>query len=117
MFAYSDVPQEHVMHLASLVLAAGARFTLARTNETQLATSKPVVAVAAVRTGCGKSQVARYLSVELQKMGLRVAALRHPMPYGQLQRQAVKWLRNRQTCIDATGSTSGGCKFSRYSGA
>lgn len=84
VFAYSDVPHEHVMHIASRSLATGANFILLGPNATMLESSLPVVAITAVRTGCGKSAVARWLSRRLRKRHLRVAVLRHPMPYGDL---------------------------------
>ncbi len=90
VFAYSDVRHEHVMHLASRALAAGCNFTLLGPHATMLTTHKPVVAVSAVRTGCGKSQTARHLAQMLKARGLRVAAIRHPMPYGDLARQRVQ---------------------------
>jgi len=90
VFAYSDVSHEYVMHKASQVLAAGADFRLMGLNSTQLKSSKPVVSVCAVRTGSGKSQTTRRVSLILRGMGLRVAAIRHPMPYGDLVRQKVQ---------------------------
>lgn len=90
VFAYSDVPHEYVMHKASQVLAAGADFQLMGSARTQLKSSKPVVAVCAVRTGSGKSQTTRRVSLLLRDMGYRVAAIRHPMPYGDLVAQAVQ---------------------------
>jgi len=90
IFAYSDVSHEYVMHKASAVLAAGADFRLLGGKETLLKSSKPVVAVCAVRTGSGKSQTTRYVCDALQKMGHRVVAIRHPMPYGDLAAQAVQ---------------------------
>lgn len=90
IFAYSDVPHEYVMHKASLVLSAGADFRLMGSATTQLKSSKPVVAVCAVRTGSGKSQTSRRVSKILREMGFRVAAIRHPMPYGDLVAQAVQ---------------------------
>ncbi|MCX8063260.1 MAG: cyclic 2,3-diphosphoglycerate synthase [Anaerolineales bacterium] len=90
VFAYSDVPHEYVMHKASQVLAAGADFALLGTRHTQLQSSKPVVAVCAVRTGSGKSQTTRRVSRILRQMGYRVAAVRHPMPYGDLVKQTVQ---------------------------
>jgi predicted GTPase len=90
VFAYSDVTHAHVMHLASRALAAGCNFTLLGPQATMLRSRKPVVAVSAVRTGCGKSQTARHLAQGLQARGLRVAAIRHPMPYGDLARQRVQ---------------------------
>jgi len=90
VFAYSDVPHEYVMHKASLVLAAGADFRLMGLNSTQLKSKKPVVSVCAVRTGAGKSQTTRRVSKILRAMGYHVAAVRHPMPYGDLVKQAVQ---------------------------
>jgi predicted GTPase len=90
VFAYSDVPHEYVMHKASTVLSAGADFRLMGPKNTQVKSSKPVVSVCAVRTGAGKSQTTRRVSLILRKMGFKVAAIRHPMPYGDLVRQAVQ---------------------------
>lgn len=90
IFAYSDVPHEYVMHQASLVLEAGADFQLMGTKRTQIKSTKPVVAVCAVRTGAGKSQTTRRVSLILRDMGYKVAAIRHPMPYGDLVAQAVQ---------------------------
>ncbi len=90
VFAYSDVPHEYVMHKASLVLASGADFHLMGLNTTQIKSSKPVVSVCAVRTGSGKSQTTRRVSLILRDMGYKVAAIRHPMPYGDLVKQAVQ---------------------------
>ncbi|MEJ5311694.1 MAG: cyclic 2,3-diphosphoglycerate synthase [Anaerolineae bacterium] len=90
VFAYSDVPHEYVMHKASLVNALGADFVLLGGNNTMLRSSKPVVAVCAVRTGSGKSQTTRHVCDVLQRMGKKVVAVRHPMPYGDLVKQAVQ---------------------------
>jgi predicted GTPase len=90
IFAYSDVSHETVMHKASQVLAAGPDFRLMGGNSTMLRSSKPVVAVCAVRTGSGKSQTTRKVCDELRAMGKRVVAVRHPMPYGNLVTQAVQ---------------------------
>lgn len=90
VFAYSDVPHQYVMHKASTVLAAGADFRLMGTGTTQLKSSKPVVSVCAVRTGSGKSQTTRRVSLILRGLGYRVAAIRHPMPYGDLVAQKVQ---------------------------
>jgi len=87
VFAYSDVPHEYVMHKASQILAAGADFHLMGPKATQLQSTKPVVSVCAVRTGAGKSQTTRRVSVILRNMGYKVAAIRHPMPYGDLVEQ------------------------------
>lgn len=90
VFAYSDVTHEHVMHLAARAAACGCDFELWGPERTMLASTKPVIAVTAVRTGCGKSQVSRYLAQKLAASGVRAAAIRHPMPYGDLSRQAVQ---------------------------
>ena len=90
VFAYSDVTHAQVMHLASRVLAAGANFVLLGPSQTMLSAKVPVIAVSAVRTGCGKSQTSRWLSKRLREKGLRVAVIRHPMPYGDLEKQAVQ---------------------------
>lgn len=90
VFAYSDVPHSQVMHLASRALATGADFILLGPERTALRASLPVIAVTAVRTGCGKSQIARFLSRRLREKGKRVAVLRHPMPYGDLARERVQ---------------------------
>src|SRR5438270_2444237 len=90
VFAYSDVTHEHVMHVGSRALAAGASYRLISPRETMLASSKPVVAICAVRTGSGKSQTTRHVASLLRESGKRVAVLRHPMPYGDLTKQAVQ---------------------------
>jgi predicted GTPase len=90
VFAYSDVTHEHVMHVGSRALAAGGRFTLLSPHETTLTSSKPVVAICAVRTGSGKSQTTRRVAQLLRDDGKRVAVLRHPMPYGDLTKQVVQ---------------------------
>lgn len=90
VFAYSDVSHEYVMHMASRVLAAGADFRLMGPRSTMLAATKPVVSVCAARTGSGKSQTTRRVCDILRAQGLRVVAVRHPMPYGDLDRQACQ---------------------------
>ncbi len=90
VFSYSDVTHEHVMHIGSRALAAGARFTLLSPHETALTSSKPVLAICAVRTGSGKSQTTRRVAQLLRDDGKRVAVLRHPMPYGDLTQQVVQ---------------------------
>jgi predicted GTPase len=90
IFAYSDVPHEYVMHKASQVLAAGADFRMMGMKNTQIKSTKPVVSVCAVRTGSGKSQTTRRVSLILRSMGFKVAAIRHPMPYGDLMVQKVQ---------------------------
>ena len=94
VFAYSDVPHEYVMHKASQVLAAGADFRLMGLNTTQLKSNKPVISVCAVRTGSGKSQTTRRVSLVLRDLGFKVAVIRHPMPYGDLTKQAVQRFAN-----------------------
>src|SRR5881396_2232663 len=90
VFAYSDVTHEHVMHIGSRALASGASFELIAPRRTMLASSKPVVAICAVRTGSGKSQTTRHIARLFRDNGKRVAVLRHPMPYGDLAAQAVQ---------------------------
>ena len=90
VFAYSDVSHEYVMHKASQAIAAGADFRLMGLKATQLKSSKPVVSIGAVRTGCGKSQTTRRVSLILRDMGYQVAVIRHPMPYGDLVKQRVQ---------------------------
>ena len=90
VFSYSDVTHEHVMHIGSRALAAGASYRLLSPQQTMLTSSKPTVAVCAVRTGSGKSQTTRHIAGLLREAGKRVAVLRHPMPYGDLTKQAVQ---------------------------
>ena len=90
VFAYSDVANDYVMHKAAIVNAAGADFKLIGTKTTMVKSTKPVIAICAVRTGCGKSQVTRFVSKLLQDQGKKVVAIRHPMPYGDLAKQAVQ---------------------------
>jgi len=90
VFSYSDVPMEYVMTKASEVIAAGAAFSMAGGEPTMIRSKKPVVAVCAVRTGCGKSQTTRRVCEVLQSMGKKVVAIRHPMPYGDLAKQACQ---------------------------
>ncbi len=104
VFAYSDVTHAHVMHLASRALAAGASFRLLGPRASMLRAARPVIAVSAVRTGCGKSQIARWLSRRLREQGLRVVALRHPMPYGDLLRERVQRFARRED-LDAAECT------------
>jgi predicted GTPase len=90
VFSYSDVPHEYVMHKAALVNAAGADYRLLGTKATMFESEKPVVAICAVRTGSGKSQTTRHVCDVLQAMGKKVVVVRHPMPYGDLVKQAVQ---------------------------
>ncbi len=87
VFAYSDVPHEYVMHKCSMVNAAGPHFVLMGAEETMIKSSKPLVSVCAVRTGCGKSQTTRAVADILIGHGKKVVAIRHPMPYGDLREQ------------------------------
>ena len=89
VFAYSDVSHEEVMHKASRALAAGANYRLISGRFTQLKANKPIVAICAVRTGCGKSQVSRATYRYLKSKGYRVVAIREPMPYGDLIQQNI----------------------------
>jgi len=89
-FAYSDVPHTYVMHKASEAMAAGASFVLLGPDETMIKSRLPVVSVCAVRTGCGKSQTSRKISLILKNKGRRVVVIRHPMPYGDLAEQKVQ---------------------------
>ncbi|MEM3458103.1 MAG: cyclic 2,3-diphosphoglycerate synthase [Candidatus Bathyarchaeia archaeon] len=90
VFAYSDVSHEYVMHKASIALASGADFRLMGPKTTMVASKVPVVSVGAVRTGSGKSQTSRQAAKILKSMGLRVVAIRHPMPYGDLRKQVCQ---------------------------
>src|ERR1035437_8724646 len=90
VFAYSDMPHLEVMHRASVALAAGADFTLLGPGSTMLKSTKPVVSVCAVRTGSGKSQTSRRVGRILLDAGLKVALVRHPMPYGDLEAMRVQ---------------------------
>jgi predicted GTPase len=104
VFAYSDVTHEHVMHIGSRALAAGASYHLISPTHTMLASRKPVVAVCAVRTGSGKSQTTRHVARLFRDDGKRVAVLRHPMPYGDLAAQAVQRFE-RYEDLDAADAT------------
>ncbi|MCK4639913.1 MAG: GTPase [Candidatus Marinimicrobia bacterium] len=90
VFSYSDVRYQKVMNMSALVNAAGANFTLLGPKETMVKSTKPVIAVCATRTGCGKSQTSRKVIEILMKRGLNVVAVRHPMPYGDLTAQKVQ---------------------------
>lgn len=105
IFAYSDVPHDHVMHAASRSLAAGADFTLLGPRRTMLESIKPVIAVTAIRTGCGKSQTCRYIAKLLSERGFKVGVLRHPMPYGDLENQMVQRFATRDD-LDAGDCTN-----------
>lgn len=90
IFSYSDIPYKRLGNISAKVNAAGANFVLLGTNETMIKSSKPVIAVGAVRTGCGKSQTSRRVIEILMEKGLKVVAIRHPMPYGDLNAQKVQ---------------------------
>lgn len=89
-FSYSDVPHTEVMHKASVAMAEGADFILIGATYTMLKSEKPIISVCAVRTGCGKSQTTRQVCRIMQKIGKKVVAVRHPMPYGDLTREVVQ---------------------------
>ena len=90
VFSYSDIQHIDVMHLGSTVNAAGSDFKMMGINRTAVSSSKPVIGICAVRTGCGKRQTTRRVSEILKKAGKKVAVIRHPMPYGDLSAQAVQ---------------------------
>ena len=90
VFSYSDVPYTFVMGIGAVVNAAGAAFAMLGCKETMIKSTKPVVAVGAIRTGCGKSQTSRRVAEILMANGLKVIAIRHPMPYGDLEAQKVQ---------------------------
>ncbi len=90
VFSYSDIPHVEVMHKGALVNAAGADFTMMGMSRTAAKSTKPVIGICAVRTGCGKSQTTRKVADILKEAGKKVAAIRHPMPYGDLAAQAVQ---------------------------
>ncbi len=90
VFSYSDVPYQKVMNLSALVNAAGASFLMLGPQQTQIKSTKPVISVCATRTGCGKSQTSRKVIEILMAQGLKVVAIRHPMPYGDLVKQKVQ---------------------------
>ena len=90
VFSYSDLPYQKVMNLSAVVNAAGANFALLGTNDTMIKSTLPVISVCAVRTGCGKSQTSRRVIEILMERGLKVVAIRHPMPYGDLVAQKVQ---------------------------
>ena len=94
VFSYSDVSHEYVMHRAASVNAAGASFVLLHTQKTMIKSKKPVVAICAVRTGCGKSQTTRKVASVLKEMGKKLVIVRHPMPYGNLVAQKCQRFAN-----------------------
>ncbi|MHC4079383.1 MAG: GTPase [Planctomycetota bacterium] len=99
VFAYSDVSNDYVAHLAARVNAAGVDFVLPGAR-TMIPATKPVLSVCAVRTGCGKSQATRYLLGLLEERGVRAVGIRHPMPYGNLRHQAVQRFASRDDLTD-----------------
>ncbi len=100
IFAYSDVSHNYVMHKASQVHAAGASFTLLGPDETMIKSKLPLISVCAVRTGCGKSQTSRKITLLLKEKGKSVAVIRHPMPYGDLARQKVQRFTTYEDMIE-----------------
>jgi len=90
VFSYSDVSYQHVMAAGAIVMAAGANFVMLGPGDTQIKSTKPVISVGAVRTGCGKSQTSRRIIEILMDKGLKVVAIRHPMPYGDIGAQKVQ---------------------------
>jgi predicted GTPase len=90
VFSYSDVPYQHIMSVSSIVHNAGANFITLGMKDTMIKSTKPVISVGAVRTGCGKSQTSRKVIETLMAKGLKVVAIRHPMPYGDLEKQKVQ---------------------------
>ena len=91
-FAYSDISYSYIMSKAADVMKAGSSFILLGPEDTMLKSVKPVISVCATRTGCGKSQTTRKISLILKEMGYKVAVIRHPMPYGDLKKQKVQKL-------------------------
>jgi predicted GTPase len=90
VFSYSDVSYQHVMSVGAIVNVAGANFLMLGPKDTQIKSTKPVISVGAVRTGCGKSQTSRRIIEILMEKGLKVVAIRHPMPYGDIAAQKVQ---------------------------
>ncbi len=90
LLSYSDISYEYVMHKAAQVMSAGANFTVAGKKKTMINSAKPVIAVCAVRTGCGKSQTTRRVAEVLREYGKKIVVIRHPMPYGDLEAQKVQ---------------------------
>ncbi|MBU4501873.1 MAG: cyclic 2,3-diphosphoglycerate synthase [Nanoarchaeota archaeon] len=100
VFSYSDVTHEYVMHKASEVNSAGATFKLLGAEETMIKSSKPVISICAVRTGCGKSQTTRRVAEILKKKGKKLVVIRHPMPYGKLEKQICQRFATYQDMLD-----------------
>jgi predicted GTPase len=99
VFAYSDVTNQHVMNIAAVVNAAGASFSMVSPTKTMIPSTKPVVSICAVRTGCGKSQTTRIVSDILREMGMKVVAIRHPMPYGDLAAQKIQRFATKEDLV------------------
>ena len=99
-FSYSDIPHTDVMHKASLAMSCGADFILIGATYTMLKSKKTVVAVCAVRTGCGKSQTTRHVCKIMKSYGKRVVAIRHPMPYGDLTQQVIQRFASYEDLIN-----------------
>ena len=99
VFSYSDVKFKHVMHIGSIAMAAGAAYTMVSPVKTMIKSTKPVVSVCAVRTGCGKSQTSRIVSDILTELGKKVVAIRHPMPYGNLVEQRVQRFASKEDLV------------------
>ena len=97
VFAYSDVPYQHVMSVGAIVNAAGANFIQLGPRDTQVKSTKPLISVGAVRTGCGKSQTSRRIIEILMAKGLKVVAIRYPMPYVDIAAQKVQRFRSCPT--------------------
>lgn len=100
VFAYSDTYHENLMDKASIVMAAGASFVLQGPDDTMIKSKRPLISVCAVRTGCGKSQTTRKIALLLKEMGKKVVVIRHPMPYGDLEKQKVQRFATYQDMID-----------------
>ncbi len=113
-FSYSDVPYAHVMHRAAVAMAAGANFCLLSHAQTQLCAKVPVISVCAGRTGSGKSQTSQKVAEMLKEGGLRVVVVRHPMPYGDLAKQAVQRFASYQNMEDADCTIEEMEEYERY---
>lgn len=101
VFSYSDVSHEYIMHRASLCTALGANFVLLGSEKTMLRSKRPVISVTAIRTGCGKSGVTRFIAKALKEAGKKAVAIRHPMPYGDLAKEIVQRFSTVQDIEDA----------------
>lgn len=101
VFSYSDVSYEYVMQRAALAISLGAGFVLPSAEAAMIKAERPVISVSAVRTGCGKSGVTRYIGKKLLQAGKRPVAIRHPMPYGDLERQRLQRFSSREDLVKA----------------